>query len=252
MVARTEHSAAPAPNRGQPSTFTLLRRNFWLFFGGVFLIAGLLTLIIGAGIAWQESRFASDSVEATGTVLGKSLNRATSERGTEYFVQYRFTDESGTVHDASDQVGFDQWDALVEGGPIAVQYIAGDPGTSRMASDEWFIALLILGVGLLASIIGLLVALPGLRGFRRDRRLWRSGVPAVATVTGVEQSNVRFNGRYMWHVLYRYDAAGTTHQGKSNFLSEGEAHVFGVGAPVAIRYDATRPSDSIWIGGAEE
>lgn len=239
-------------NPRQPSTFTLLRRNFWLFFGGVFLIAGLLALLIGAGMLWQESRFAGEAVEAQGTVLGKTLNRATSDRGTEYFVQYRFTDSVGVTRDASDRLDFGQWDALVEGEPLTVQYLATDPATNRVARDDWLIAAITLAVGLLAAGIGVAVAIPGLRGFRRDRRLWSSGTPVAATVTGVEQSNVRFNGRYMWHVRYRYrDAAGTQHEGKSNFLSEGEAHSFEVGTPAAVRYDATRPADSIWVGRAE-
>lgn len=235
-----------------PSVFTLLRRNFWLLFGAIFLVAGLLTLFIGGGMLWQESRFASGADDAVGTVLGKSLNQATSDRGTEYFVNYRFTDANGVTHDASDELDFAAWDALVEGGPIPVQYLEGDPATSRMAGDDWFLAWIFLGIGLLTAAVGTALAIPGIRGFRRERRLWSSGTPVWATVTGQEQANVRFNGRYLWHVRYRYeDAGGATHDGRSNYLGEGEAHGFVVGSRAVVRYDAGRPSDSVWIGSTE-
>ena len=236
-----------------PSLFTLLRRNFWLLFGGIFLVAGILMLIIGGGMLWQESRFASDATETAGTVLGKSLNRATSDRGTEYFVNYRFIDADGVSRDATDELGFDAWDALVEGGPIAIQYLEGDPDTSRVAGEGWWLAWIFLGIGVLVAAVGTALIIPGIRGFRRERRLWTSGTPAWATVTGHEQANVRLNGRYLWHVRYRYeDAAGASHDGRSNYLGEGEAHDFAEGARALVRYDAAWPADSVWIGAAEE
>jgi len=235
-----------------PSVFTLLRRNFWLLFGAIFLVAGLLTLFIGAGMLWQESRFASDSAETVGTVLGKSLNPATSDRGTEYFVTYRFTDADGVTRDARDELDFGAWDALVEGGPIAIQYLEGDPDTSRMAGEGWWLAWIFLGIGVLVTAVGAALTIPGVRGFRRERRLWTSGTPAWATVTGHEQANVRFNGRYLWHTRYRYeDNARAAHDGRSNYLGEGEAHGFAVGSRALVRYDAGRPSDSVWIGSTE-
>lgn len=233
----------------QPSTFTLLRRNFWLLFGGIFLVAGLLVMIIGVGLLWRESRFASEAVEVPGTVLGKSLDRATRDRGTEYFVSYRFIDADGVSRDASDQLDFAAWDALVEGGSIPVQYLESDPETSRMARDDWAFAGIMLGVGVVAAGVGTALAIPGLRGFRRDRRLWTGGTPAWATVSGHEQANVRLNGRYLWHVRYRYqDATGATHDGRSNYLGEGEAQSFAVGSQAVVRYDPKRPSDSVWTG----
>ncbi|MEP7082569.1 MAG: DUF3592 domain-containing protein [Chloroflexota bacterium] len=236
-----------------PSAFTLLRRNFWLLFGGIFLVAGILMLIIGAGMLWQESRYASDAAETVGTVLGKSLNPATSDRGTEYFVNYRFTDADGGTRDATDELDFGAWDALVEGGPIAIQYLEGDPGTSRVAGEGWWLAWIFLGIGVLVAAVGTALVIPGIRGFRRERRLWTSGTPAMATVTGHEQANVRLNGRYLWHVRYRYeDAAGASHDGLSSYLGDGEAHEFIEGARALVRYDAARPADSVWIGAREE
>ena len=245
--------AATAILSRPPSFFALLRRNFWLLFGGIFMIAGLLMGFIGGGMLWQESRFAEGSVEAEGTVLGKSLNQATSDRGTKYFVNYRFTDANGVTHDASDEVEFAAWDALVEGGPIPVQYLDGDPATSRMSGDNWLFAWIFLGIGVLTAAIGTALVIPGIRGFRRERRLWTSGTSAWATVTGHVQANVRLNGRYLWHITYEYeDAAGAAHDGRSSYLGEGEAHGFAAGSRALVRYDSGRPSDSVWIGSTEE
>lgn len=235
---------------GAPSTFTLLRRNFWLFFGSIFVVAGLLTTIIGLGMAWQESRFGSEGRSVVGTVLGKSIDPGDRDEGTRYFVQYRFTDADGNVRDGSDQVGFAVYDTAREGGPIDVQFIPDDPGTNRVATDDSVVSWIILAVAVLALAIGIAVALSGLRTFRRERRLWRDGTSADAEVTSVEETNVRVNRRQMWRVRYRFaDASGSTHEGASGYLGWDEVRDLRSGDRGSVRYDPRRPGESIWVGG---
>lgn len=235
-----------------PSTFALLRRNFWLLFGAIFIVAGLLSTVIGLGIAWEESRFSSEGRRVQATVLGKSIDPGDADEGTEYFVQYRFTDAAGTVRDGSDQVGFSVYDAAREGGPIEVEFIPDDPDANRVGTEDAALSWIILGVGVLVLLIGAAVALSGWRGFRRERRLWRDGIPAAAEVTSVEETNVRVNRRQMWRIRYRFvDASGSTHEGSSGYLGWDEVRDLRSGDRGTIRYDPRRPDESIWVGGVQ-
>lgn len=249
-------ASSPPPaarsSAGMPSTFMLVRRNMLLLFGAIFLIVGLVMLVVGIGLAWSESRFASDGRAATGTVTGKFIDRATagSDRGTRYIVRYRFIDVDGRQTDGSDTIGFDAWDALTEGGAVAVTYLAGDPGTNRVAGGGGLaVVAVILVLGVVMTGIGVPLTIRGWRGVSQARRLWRDGSPVTGTVTGVEQTNVRYNRQNMWRIRYRYaDAAGATHDGESGYVSYEEAAKWQTGNTAMVRYDPRRPGVSVWIG----
>jgi len=247
-------SPPPGPRSASamPSMFTLVRRNMLLLFGAIFLIVGLVMLVVGIGLVWSESRFASDGRAATGTVIGKSIDRATagSDRGTEYIVRYRFVDTDGRQTDGSDTIGFDAWEALTEGGPVEVAYLAGDPGTNRVAGGDGFAAVaVILILGLVVAGIGAPLTIRGWRGVSQARRLWRDGTPVTGTVTRIEQTNVQYNRQNLWRIRYRYaDAAGATHDGESGYVSYEEAAQWQTGNTAMVRYDPRKPEVSVWIG----
>ncbi|MGH2429897.1 MAG: hypothetical protein ACRDGV_13635 [Candidatus Limnocylindria bacterium] len=235
-----------------PTFFQLARRSFWLLFGGIFLIAGLLMTLIGAGLAWREGRFASEGHSAEGVVLGRSIRQADAaeDRSTEYHVRYRFTTSDGQVIDGTDDVSFDRWEMLVEEGPITVEYLRGDPGQNRAAGgDEAIVVYAMVGVGLLALGVGLAITTRQLRRLRLMHRLWREGVAIEGTVVRVEPANVTFNNRPLFRLRYEYgDQAGARHDGTSGLISWEEAEGWQPGDRGAVRYDPRRPELSAWIG----
>jgi uncharacterized protein DUF3592 len=235
-----------------PSTFALARRNMLLLFGVILLIVGLVMLVIGLGLVWSESRFAAEGRSATGTVIGKEIDRASAseDRGTRYIVRYRFNDAEGRQIDGSDTVSFDAWEALTEGGPVEVSYLAGDPGTNRVAGGEGIaVVAVIVVLGLALIAIGAPLTIRGWRGVSVAKRLWRDGTSATGTVTGTEQTNVQVNRRNLWRIRYRYaDAAGATHEGQSGYVSYEEAAQWQTGSPAIVRYDPRKPGVSVWIG----
>lgn len=248
----------PAAKRSAatPSTFRLARRNMLLLFGAILLIAGLLMLVIGLGLVWSEGRFASDGRTATGLVIGKAISRATagsSDSSTDYIVRYRFTDIAGRQVDGSDEIGFDAWEALTEGGPVEVSYLAQDPGTNRVAGgDGLTAAVIVLVIGFVVTAVGAPLTIRGWRGVSRTRRLWRDGTPATGTVTQIEQTNVQFNRERQWRIRYRYaDEAGATHDGESGYMSYEEASQWQTGSSAMVRYDPRKPGVSVWIGAQE-
>ncbi|MDP9467367.1 MAG: DUF3592 domain-containing protein [Chloroflexota bacterium] len=238
-----------------PSIFQLARRSFWVLFGAIFLVAGLLLAVISAGMGWRELRFTSDGVAAEGIVLERTIVRADAgeDQSTEYRVSYRFTTDGGQVVEGSDAVPFDQWEVLAEQGPIAVEHLLGDPAQNRVAGGEDLILVAIFAaVSAIALVVGLAILLRQLRRLRHEQRLWRVGLVAEAKVLGIEQSNVTFNRRPLWHVLYEFiDAAGGRHTGRSGYLSLEDAQRWQTGGRGAVRYDPDAPDESLWVGELE-
>lgn len=242
------YPASPAA----PSFLQLARRSFWLLFGGIFLVVGLLIAIISAGMLWQEGRFASEGESAEGVVLGRSIRQAdaSEDRSTEYHVRYRFTTSDGRVVDGSDGVSFERWETLVEEGPITVEYLFGDPGQNRASGGDGAIVLYsMVGIGLLVLGVGLAICTWQLRRLRLTHQLWRDGVAIEGTVVRVEPANVTFNNRPLFRLRYEYgDQAGARHDGTSGLLAWEDVEGWQPGDRGAIRYDPRRPELSAWIG----
>ncbi|HUG56283.1 MAG TPA: DUF3592 domain-containing protein [Candidatus Limnocylindrales bacterium] len=235
-----------------PSLMTLAMRSFWLLFGAVFLSVGLVFLIIGVPLMLGEQRFEAEAVAAEGTVLTKTIRRANTDDGdsTEYRVTYRFTTTDGRTIQDSDAIGVEAWEALTEQGPIAVEYLARDPETNRVAgADGWLLVGITLGLGGVLVALGGVLFLAALRRLLLQRRLWRSGLRTEGQVIGVEETNVRFNGRQMWRFRYRYvDQLGQGQTGKSGYLSFAQATAWQAGDRGEVRYDAEHPERSLWAG----
>lgn len=106
-----------------------------------------------------------------------------------------------------------------------------------------------LVIGVIFSIIGGSSAGYGLWQVDIERGILANGATARATVTEVEQTYTRVNGRYLWRVRYEYtDSAGQTHWGASGLLDSREAQTWRPGDQVFVRYDRAQPSMSVWVG----
>jgi hypothetical protein len=230
--------------------FSRIRRRPWLLIGVIFVVVALGMLAGGVIGAWLESRYELEGRVTEGIVLAKDIRRATGDEGTQYRVSYRFAADGNRTIEASRAVSVTRWEELVERGPIQIQYLPSDPAQHRIyPATEWSAA----AVGLLlAAVLGLIGGAATLHGWRRlrlERRLLRDGLMAQATVIGIEPSNVRLNGQYLWHVRYRYrDGQGRTHTGHSGYLSLEEAQGWHPGDIGGVRYDADDPERSLWTG----
>lgn len=237
---------------GSPTFLQLARGSFWLLFGGIFLVAGIVLSTIGAGMVWRDGRFASEAHRADGTVLGRSIRQASAaqDRRTEYLVRYRFTTTDGRLIEGDDTVSFERWEMLDEAGPIAVEYLPGDPAQNRAAGGGDVIILYsTVGFGLLLLGAGLAITTWQLRRLRLTQRLWRDGLADEGTVVRVEPANVTFNKRPLFRLRYEYgDLAGARHDGTSGLLAWEDVEGWQPGDRGAIRYDPRRPEVSAWIG----
>ncbi|HEY0443776.1 MAG TPA: DUF3592 domain-containing protein, partial [Candidatus Limnocylindrales bacterium] len=118
------------------SMFTLGRGAFWPLFGAIWLLVGVVMLIAAIALGAQEADYARSGVATTGIVLTKDIvtarSSSNSNSSTEYRVTYRFTTADGSTLEGRSSIGVTAWEKLVERGPIAIRYVAGNPGTNRV------------------------------------------------------------------------------------------------------------------------
>lgn len=237
--------------------------NFWIWFGGIWLIVGVPFLVLGLYFGWQQvslsERLQSQGQVASGLVLTKYIATSSSHnnRGAStptYWVTFRFFTESGEVIKGKAQVSVDTWDTLIERHPIQITYLPDTPQFYRLAgeSNEWILPFIFAGLGGLFTAIGGFVFLRGLRIHRVTEHVRREGTTVEATVTGVHPAQVRINGTAQWVIQYEFtDQQGRKRAGKSLPLPPEEAETWESGDHALIRYDPRAPRQSLWIGKVE-
>jgi len=230
-------------------------RNFWFWFGGIWVGVGIPFLLIAAGVAIdgarRRDRLEREGRAAEGIVLAKEIRPQDS--GPSYRVSFRFSPPNGGAVSGAAEVSEEAWDALEERGPIAVTFVPGSPTWHRVQGQEDDLLLpVIFGIlgGILASLGGMILW-KAFAARRAEARLADVGVVADATVTAVSTARMRINGVRQWRVRYRFeDGEGNAHEGATT-ISPEEAEGLQPGRVVRVRYDPERPGRYAWIGRTE-
>jgi hypothetical protein len=168
-------------------------RKFWTIFGGSFLAAGLIALVVGLYATYRAydnaGRLAHEGQIAEGIVLERKIetSQASNVTGggcahcrpmTFYRLVYRFTTADGQTF--TDEAGVDQaaWDRLIERSPVRIIYVPGAPGINALAGHEpkWAFVLIAPSLGLIFGALGGFVLM----------RTRRQGNSALASDTVVE------------------------------------------------------------------
>jgi hypothetical protein len=227
------------------------RRSFFLWFGALWLVAGLLALGAGIREAREEAQWGAAG-RAEGLVVDKAIERA--ERGgrprTGYVVRYRFTTSAGQVVEGEDRVDVEAWEGMEPGARLPVQYRREAPGSSRLARPPAW------GSPAVGIVLGGLVAAAGAGLFvrsalrlRRELRLLTRGAATRGTVLETAPSRTVVNGVPRWRIHYRYrDDRGRDREAWSEGLPAAAARGWRPGDTGAVRFDRERPEESVWVG----
>jgi hypothetical protein len=230
--------------------FRLSSRTFFLLFGGIFLCAGVSLLYGGVSTAVRERAYQEQGEVVEAVVVGKAIRRASREANTStrYEVTYRFTTAEGSPAVGVAAVSVEEWEGLAEGRPFRISHLPGTPGSSRAeGSGRMTDALVMIGFGSVAALVGGAVFARSATRIWRERRLLREGLTAQATVLAIAPGNVAVNRVRQWHVRYRYlDHIGRSHEGSSGPLAPDEARAVAVGNALTVRFDRQRPEHSVW------
>lgn len=116
-----------------------------------------------SGVLWQETalerRYAADGVETVGTVTARIVETrriGDEDRAEGHALAYSFVPEGGgAAVEGRAPVAVPLWEAAEAGGPVPVQYLAADPGTSRVPPrDPWVPIRVWAGIAALLLIAG--------------------------------------------------------------------------------------------------
>jgi hypothetical protein len=237
--------------------------NFALWFGGIWLGVGAPMLVLGLYFGWYYHGAAKEldvhGVTTAGMVLTKSIDTSSSSRDRSssaptYWITYRFTTATGDIVKDKAQVDVATWDGLIERHPIQVSYLPSAPRIHRLAGESlpWVLPFIFAAAGAVASTVGVVAVSIGLRARRTATRLFREGITARATVTGVGPSSIRINGVKQWEVRYTFpDSHGRTYRGVSRPMPPEEAEAWDAGQQALVRYDPHAPKQNLWLGSSE-
>lgn len=116
----------------------------WRWFGPLMLAMGLA--FVGLTLAgWSSSTaLAERGVPATATIVSKYTMPA--ESGREFRVKYAFAASDGTGRTGDEIVSQARYDTLEIGAPLAVVYLAEDPGVSTLAPYDTPPVIMLLAV----------------------------------------------------------------------------------------------------------
>jgi len=235
-------------------------RNFWLWFGGIWLLCGLPIFFVGLYTGTQSrqisARLDADGRTVDGIVLTKAITTSSSGSSTSsqqnntprYRVTFRFTTPDGPVTGEAD-VTVETWDGLVEREPIRVTYLPDAPQHYRVPGQAggWVAAVVMTGLGGVFAVLGGFILVRARTALRTRARLEREGIAAPATIDEVRPSRLRINGQQQWSLRYRYqDERGMSHTGTES-VSPADAEAWTAGDQGMIRYDPRQPGRSIWV-----
>ncbi len=232
-------------------------KNFWLWFGGIWLFVGAPFFVLGLYFGYHHAtvtqRLDAGGKTVEGMVLTKARKTSSSSKGgnrsTTYDVTFRFLTRDGVMK-GSAEVTSERWDQLVERESLPVTYLPEAPQHYRIEGQTsgWWLAGIFTVIGGVFGGLGGFILLRARGRLLTDRRLQREGVPTTAIVSDVNESTMRINGIRQWAVHYQYqDERGRPHTGKEP-VSPEEAMRWKLGDRVTIRYDRRRPDRSLWVG----
>jgi hypothetical protein len=233
-------------------------KNFWLWFGGIWLACGLPFFVVGLYTGNQQltadRRLAAEGRTVDGIVLTKAITYSSSSSSNRsssatYRVTFRFRTTDGLLVDEA-EVSQDTWDRLIEREPIHVTYVPDAPQFHRIEGQVggWIMPIAMTVIGGIFAGLGGIILLRARSRLHANARLQREGVVAEATVTEVRPGRMRINGVQQWLVRYQYqDDRGSVRMG-SEHLSPEKAERWKAGDKATVRYDRRQPNQSLWVG----
>ena len=118
------------------------------------------------------------------------------------------------------------------------------PSTNTESPPLWLFA----AVGAAATAAGCAIIYLARTASARDRRLRETGIERTATVSTIRQSLIKINRQPRYHVVYHYEyISGQPLTGESRAMSVESVERYRPGDRVAIKVDAQRPEESLFL-----
>ena len=99
--------------------------------------AAIFTLLLFAIPVWlilaQQDHLSSNGITTTGIVQNKTFARGGNDNSPDWFISYAFKDATGREHVGSSRVDATFFNRVSPGETLTIEYLADQPGTSRIA-----------------------------------------------------------------------------------------------------------------------
>jgi hypothetical protein len=238
-----------------PSPLAGLKREIELWVGVIFLFCGIALLVTGLNLAATEWSFERGATCVRATVIDRDFVPADRDENpkTVYLVRYRYSTLEGEARERVEEVSVERWEALPPGAELEVALLSGfEPRTEEKTRANWSGVLALLAMGTPFTVFGVWFGVPRMR---RALRLI-SALPLRGPGRGRCSDRglgIRINRVPMVRMRFRFrDAKGVSHEGETGPLYPEEAAALQPGACGAVRYDASAPDVSVWVGREED
>lgn len=194
----------------------------------VMLVVGVAMLAGAVYMCNDAQSFLAGAAHAQGTVADLQRTESLSHddnhtyTSVSYYPIVQFTDASGKRIEFTSSSGSNP-PAYSRGDQVDVLYQADAPEKARINSflSLWFGPLLVGGLGVVFTALGIVLVVVPMRRRRQDAFLKAHGVPVEAAFQSVEQNTtVKVNGQSPWRVLAQWldPATSQVHVFKSDNL----------------------------------
>jgi hypothetical protein len=216
-----------------------------LIIGVGFLLLGTLFSVIFARGALTDLHISTFGVAGTGVVTEIGVETSMEINGKHpYRVAFAY-DDHGHREGASFSTNEGRMLKMVVGSAQPIQYVAGSPGTARIAGTEKAPFGLMGLMTLVFPVVGAGLALHAVRMNRRQANAYRFGRATRGLVTARgEDTSVSSNDRHPMRIAWMFDVDGVQHRGELTHFDHGLLLGAFPDDEVIVLYDPRSPGTS--------
>jgi hypothetical protein len=226
-----------------PAGFVLLLVGGIFSFVGVLISIGLCASVPGDLALAVAARTTKGVVTSISTVSNVTVNHVHPQ-------ELAFTYRVGGASYRAASSTLSPPASMHQGASVPVEYFGPIPSVARIAGTTRTAGGLLMLFPLLFPIIGFTLLTVAVRGYRRRRRAFVHGTPALGAVVafGLDAS-VRINGRNPTKLTWRFtDARGGQYGGSVSTMNRMLLGERGIGAPIVVLYDPSNPNvNTLWV-----
>lgn len=205
-----------------------------LLFGG-FLLAGVLTLILGVVVLYKGKSVAANAVEVEATITDIQTYRGTDgEKDHSVVIEYEFEGQNYSVEINAYN------SSMYEGKTLPILINPKAPRKVYMEEDFMVLSMIPILIGTIFSLIGGIALIVMHCGKKKQERLRQNGKRIQATVEEITFNyNVHVNGRcpYIIICLYKDESTGISYRFKSPNIWTNPNLVFQPGSYIDVWVD---------------
>lgn len=218
-----------------------LNKHFLKFFGGIFLLTGLILITVGVITLVSGTRFKEKSVSVNAVIsdIEKVETSNTNHKNRRYkqriYVTYEF---DGKIYEDQRLLSSSRSDYV--GKELTLLVNRSDPEDVRRETELYLASIIVFSLAPVFLVIGAVAIIIDLRQGGRKKKLLHSGISIYASISQMNMNrNVQVNGRHPYVVICSYEdpSKGKTYLFKSKSLWTDPSLVYHIGDTVKVLVD---------------